>query len=362
MKTATSIIALWISFLLPAVTHADQDVCAQTYANSLNTVDEFSLLLTTLRFQYQRVCGNSSSAKSSDFSGELQAVIKKVPVVGKWTASKKVTNDQSFCREYEADSSLDVDMASLRTVPVVEAQKNFNQCVGLFLKGVTVRHDVGPDSGGVLVHFSLGSPETNFVIQGVRAPGFECSIPRRFWPSIDLDEDSYEHMDRNFNIVCRREPKLVGKDKFYDFATIQIGTNLDIPYSLTINEETIYGPARQSNAATQIRALTKRVSELDLEVKALRGQMEKVKVTNHYFYSHSGPKGLSRAIGEILPFYDVVYKKSDDDRSKYVRNRYCKDAYKVGVSTLYVEPGNCCGNYQFMASCVYLDPVPKPNS
>jgi hypothetical protein len=161
--------------------------------------------------------------------------------------------------------------------------------------------------------------------------------------------------DNNFNIVCKRDPISKGEDKYYEFSTIQIATNLGVPYSLAINEETIYGPARQSNAASQIGALAYRSADLERSVTALRGELEKVRVTTHFFYVHSGESGLVRPVGDIRSWYDVI-GKSEKDVNAQARAWYCPNAHRVEARILYSESGGGHGKHQWTVNCIFLNP------
>lgn len=342
-----------------SVAYADQtahELCAKAYADSMREVENRSTLVITIRDEYQKICKSNSKKSTSSITGSLKSVIESVPVVGEWAASHHVQSDSRFCSVYEENAEFFIDSDYTYTKPAIEAQRNFNQCMLIAGSGnVSVTHSHKP--GSVVFHFRRHDSETDFMIQGLATNTFTCTIPGVEGDGKDktLDAHSVVKIDRNFNIFCTRAGELRGEDTYYSYDNIQIGTNLASPYSVEIFEETIYGPAKQSMASKNMQRLTEEKLSLTRNVAKLLNEIEDNKLEVHFFYVHSGPRGLSRPIGTLKEW--GFAQGNSVDVTRRVKQTFCPNAYTVKYFLAYSESGNCCGNHQYVVACSSANPV-----
>ncbi|MEZ5492005.1 MAG: hypothetical protein R3F50_17090 [Gammaproteobacteria bacterium] len=330
-------------------------LCVQAYNNNMIAVDQRTRLVLSLRTVYQNHCSNSSSSNSTSFGAELSALIGNVPVVENWTADRNANDQESFCRAYEEDESLFGYEYNFTSNPVIEAQKNLNQCIQISRRGnVVITHEKAP--GSVIFHFGLTSTETNFSIQGVTSNTFSCQISRQNRRPVQLSTGSFVPVVNNFNIVCQQKAEISLGNEYYPFDTIMIANNIDSPYVVSVNEETIFGPTRQSEAKQQIESLESSNSVLSNTIDRLNEDIASASVSHHFFYVHSGERGLVNPAGDFRDWYSVMTGDGghQPNINDTVRNWYCPDAHSVSITEVYRASGGGLGNVQFAATCLYI--------
>lgn len=325
----------------------DASECTRAYANTLAKYSQKDVFLTSLRSVYSNVCGESSKASSTSLDAGIKTLIDGVPVIGSWAAKHEVKNDSSFCKAYKLDESLYFSDYSSESEPVVAAQANYNQCLEILNRGkVIVTHSIVP--GNVTFSFVKTDTQTEFSVQGVVSNNHKCIVPG---DGKRLNENSVVKKDGNFTIQCTRSPTKRGEDLYYPFDSIQIGTSQGASYSVDIAEETIYGPAKQSSAKREISRLEAKTLRID----ALEKQIKEDKIEYYGFWITSGPRGLDGAFGQKWAWGEIN-GKAQNEWEALAKKRYCPNAFKVVGKLVREQPGNCCGNRQYLVMCSFANP------
>ena len=214
-------------------------------------------------------------------------------------------NDLAFCKEYKSDESLYYSDYTRHSEPVASAQENYNACVEIFNRGkVLITHESTPKS--VAISLRRTDTQTKFSIQGVESGAFSC----RALPSNKgkLTPDSVVEVTENMTVLCTRAAVKRGEDLYYPNDAIQVGTSQGVSYVVEVNEETIYGPAKQSATKQLLAALERQSARVPL----LEKEIASGKIELHPFFVTSGPKGLDGSVGPKWAWGEVVGKPQKD--------------------------------------------------
>jgi hypothetical protein len=338
------------------------DACVTAYMGTLSRYSQTDVVLVTLKSLHTQLCSSASSTADKSMSASLESTIKQIPVVGNWASNKKVTNNSEFCRAFNEDSSLALQLNEYTSIPVANAQQNFNQCMSIANGASTaITHTDQP--GQVAISINKYDVRRLFSVQGVSSRTFACQIPGVRGA---LTPASKVQINEPQTIMCTRAPNDSGPaagapadagavvdaiaDKYYEPDEIAIGTSEGTAYTISVERETIYGPSRQSDA----KATISRLEPLATRAPQLENSILNDKLEILPFYQTSGPNrgGVS---GVEFGWYDFGGKDATQI-AEIVKNRMCPDAVLAKVSHVTSISGNCCGKRQWVVVCSYADP------
>lgn len=349
LRRMTACLIFLAAGALPSVVLAGDahDACTRGYLGTLQRYSQADVLSVTLDTLHTQHCGSQSSASDKQLSAGLESAFKAVPLVGRWASRKRVTNSSEFCKAYEQEQASVSVNKSFVVEPIVAAQENFNQCMETANRSSTaITHLAEP--GQVAIAINKYDSQKLFSLQGVNTKTFQCRIAGS---SQLLAVNSRLDIDKPSTIQCTRSgEKRPEGDTYYPPDAIIVGTSQGVAYRVSLAEETVLGPAKQSKAKAEIdrlRPIAARADELERSILSDRLELRP-------FYRTSGSdRGF--VTGPEFNWYELN-GKTLEQIAEIAKDRLCRDAKRARAIAAASMSGDCCGRIQYVLVCSYADP------
>ncbi|GEM_PF-4588935 len=353
-----------LSTSLVSLAQEGPNPCVQAFQNNVRDIRQEDYKLTVIQNVYRKTCRSSERNFDAGFTSDVKSVIDAVPVLSSFMGSIKAGSNKQFCERFEEGGYEDQQASVTSNTVVTKALDSFNQCMAIWAaQGVAITHKI-PSPDIVTFGFNFKNTITNFNLEGVTATGgFTCRAPG---PQGIIDMGPYVSLTKmsNFSMTCSREVNKIN-DGGVDFppATIVIGTNVQHPYEVYIDQNQILGPSTRAESRRlieqsqmEIQTLGGRVAELAQENEILKKKVAGVDVRFfNYFYGQHYLVDNNFGAVNLRHFGCGDWTNVNEDiRVARAKSEFCPSADIVRVIKTRDHGGNRCGYHYFVMACVTL--------
>jgi hypothetical protein len=233
---------------LHAQDNSDCNLIITTGLRNYNISSSSSSALDTI---YSNYCDASGNANSSSTNVGVNAVISEIPVGLTFGANDATTAFHNFCKNYQSTYQSSQSRANYESTIVTKAYDAFNQCAALHANGISIKHNVINLASSSF--FFGSSAEHPLTIEGVTtSANVGCSGQDPTGKLIQYSASTNVKSTKTISFVCKRTPKPVTGNDYYDEGTISIATNVG-NYDVFLPHDTKFALDQASQINQQIQ-------------------------------------------------------------------------------------------------------------
>lgn len=318
--------------------------CQRVYEVSTANISTSKLRSASLETLHDRGC--SGSSKKSGFSldsGMKLALADIPPIEGNLGLSNSDEKLEYLCKNYESLKAETAAFDQYEKTVVGSALTNFNGCLELASRGVSVQPSITlPES--IVVQISVPDAD-GITLQAFSASSnMTCNSPQIADRNKKLSADKQYKFETTFSIACQRTKDQAKEGSVFTPGFISFTTSRSkYPFSFSLPEDEHLQPMLASQSHSKIADLEKLAEEKAQLATKLQGELTKVQgfalTLKQAGTGNPDPGGLGKMFACYTPIEDM-------------KKVLCEGAARIEVIPTLSRGGGQCGYNGYVFACL----------
>ncbi|MBY3528894.1 hypothetical protein HFN72_23495 [Rhizobium laguerreae] len=326
--------------------------CQNVYSTSTANVSTERRRTAELEAVHDAMCSGESVREGFSLDAGMKVVVEAIPIGADLGINSTEARQAYLCKNYQGLRTATAAMDTYSRTIVVAALANFNGCIELASRGVSVQPAVAAPQS-IVVKLSLSDPD-GITLQAFSAtPNMMCLSPQIEGKDKNIDPSKQYRFQSDFSIACQRKAEKGETGDIYKPGHINFSTSRSrYPFMFSLPEDQLLTPILASQSHTRIEELERHsATETARATKSESDLINYQSTVNGYVLKH-----ISAVIGEHNPggrgrHFGCGTKPSD------VLALMCPGAIRTTFEEYGNDGGHKCGYGYYIGACLMPGPA-----
>lgn len=317
--------------------------CQRVYEVSTANISTSKLRSASLETLHDQGCSGSSKKSGYSLDTGMKLAIEAIPFEGNLGLTSSDEKLEYLCKNYESLKAATAALDQYAKTVVGSALANFNGCLELASRGVSVQPSITlPES--IVVQISVPDAD-GITLQAFSASSnMTCNSPQIADRNKKLSADKQYKFENAFSIACQRTKDQAKEGAVFTPGFISFTTSRSkYPFSFSLPEDEHLQPMLASQSHSRIADLEKLADEKAQLATRLEGELAKVQgyalTLKKAGTGHPNPGGL----GQMFACYTTI---------EVMKKVLCEGAARIEVMQTLNRGGGDCGYNGYVFACL----------
>jgi hypothetical protein len=316
--------------------------CQAVYATSTANVSTERRRTAELETLHDAMCSADIVKEGFQLDAGLEAIVYGVPIAGDLGINSTKDRQNYICKNFESLRTATAALDTYSKTIVVAALSNFNGCLELASRGVSVQPAVAAPQS-LVVKLSLTDPDGMTLQAFAKTNNMNCISPQIEGKDKVIDPAKEYRFKNDFSVACTRSAEK-GEKEFYKPGHVNFTTSRSkYPFTFSLAEDELLAPMLASQSKTRIDELEGMANSEKGRADKNQAELNKVNaytvVTHGYVVGQYNPGGRGSHFG-CYTLESVALAQ------------LCPNAVKTAVTHLGSWSGHQCGYAAYTAACL----------